>query len=197
MDRIVAASDVLIALLWAVWMLVWLTAAFFVKRTQQREALGPTLLERVPILLGFFAFLFPHWTPRRLPPVLTYRFLGHDPAVALIAPALVLGGILFAFWARAHLGRNWSGDVMVKIEHTLVTSGPYRWVRHPIYTGMTVALVGTALASGSLCGFLGLAFILFSFLVRVRLEERLMRRTFPGDYDDYSRHTARLIPGIY
>lgn len=197
MDRLVVVSNELIALLWALWLIVWASAAFFVKRTQRRQSLGLMLLERVPILIGFFLFLLPHRAPRRLPPALTRRFMEEGPPLAVIALVLAFVGILFSFWARAHLGRNWSGEVMVKVGHTLTTSGPYRHVRHPIYSGMTLALVGTALASGTLAGFLGLAFILFAFLVRLRQEEALMRQTFPGDYVAYSEHTARLIPGIY
>lgn len=197
MDRLTVIANELVALLWAVWMAVWCAAALFVKRTQRRERLGPTLLERVPILIGFFLFLLPHWMPRRLPSVLTRRLMDEPPTVAIIAVLLVFGGVLFSVWARAYLGRNWSGEVMVKIGHTLITSGPYRWVRHPIYSGLGLALIGTALASGTFSGFLGLAFILFAFLVRVRQEEALMRQTFPGDYVAYSGRTARLIPGIY
>ncbi|HTW52439.1 MAG TPA: isoprenylcysteine carboxylmethyltransferase family protein [Stellaceae bacterium] len=197
MDRPVVVSNELIALLWALWMVVWTTAALFVKRTQRREPLGPTLLERVPILVGFFLLLLPHWMPRRLPPALTHRLMDEQPPLAILALLLVFAGMLLSFWARAHLGRNWSGEVMVKVGHTLVTSGPYGWVRHPIYSGMTLALVGTALASGTLSGFLGLALIVLAFLVRVRQEEALMRQTFPADYPTYSQHTARLIPGLY
>jgi protein-S-isoprenylcysteine O-methyltransferase Ste14 len=197
MDRIVEASNDLIALLWAVWIIVWTGAAFFVKRTQRRARLGPVLLERIPVVAGFFVLLLPHWRSRRMPSELVQRFVAEGPGLALVAVVLVLVGLLVAYWARIHLGRNWSGEVMVKEGHTLITSGPYRWVRHPIYAGMTVALVGTALASGAPYGFLGLALILFGFLVRVRLEEALMRETFPRDYAEYSRHTARLIPGLY
>ena len=197
MDRIVDASNVLIALLWAVWIIVWTAAAFFVKRTQHRESLGATLLERVPLTAGFFMFLLPHWMPRRIPPALIHRLMAEGPLLALASVVLVAAGLLAAYWARAHLGRNWSSQVMVKVGHTLITGGPYRWVRHPIYAGMTLALVGTALASGAPYGFLGLVLILFGFLVRVRQEERLMRETFPREYIEYCRHTARLIPGIY
>jgi len=135
--------------------------------------------------------------PRWLPAPLTKRLLTEGSGLALGALLLVIAGMLFAYWARVHLGRNWSGEVIVKVGHTLITSGPYRWVRHPIYGGMTLALVGTALAIGAPYGFIALALILFGFLVRVRLEEALMRDTFPGEYDRYSRHTARLIPGVY
>jgi len=197
MESLTQTANAAIALLWAIWIVVWTAAAFFVKRTQRREPLGAMLLERVPVVAGFFMLLLPHWKPRRIPPALLQRFMAEGPGLALVALALVLAGLLVAYWARLHLGRNWSGEVMVKVGHTLITSGPYRWVRHPIYAGMTLALIGTALASGALYGVIGFGLILFGFLVRVRQEEALMRATFPGEYIEYSRHTARLIPGVY
>ena len=197
MAPIVPLANTLIVALWIVWLVVWIAAAFFVKRTKRREKLGPVLLERVPIGLGFYMFLLPHWVPHRIPPVFAQRFMGEGPGLAFAAVVLVFIGVLIACWARVHLGRNWSSQVMVKEGHSRITGGPYHWVRHPIYAGITVALVGTALATGALYGFIGLALILFGFLVRVRQEEALMRQTFPGEYDDYSRHTARLIPGVY
>jgi protein-S-isoprenylcysteine O-methyltransferase Ste14 len=193
MDRVVALSNTLIIVLWVIWLIVWTAAAFFVKRTQHKEPLGAILYERVPVVMGFLLLVLPRW----LPLALTHRVISEGPALALGALALVMAGMLFAYWARVHLGRNWSGEVMVKVGHTLITSGPYRWVRHPIYGGMTLALVGTALATGAPYGFIGSALILFGFLIRLRLEEALMRETFPDEYDRYSRHTARLIPGVY
>jgi protein-S-isoprenylcysteine O-methyltransferase Ste14 len=193
MAPIVALANTLIVALWIVWLVVWTAAAFFVKRTQRKEPLGRMLLERLPVVAGLMVLIRPHW----LLPALSRRFIAEGPGIALAALLLVIAGMLFAYWARVHLGRNWSGEVMVKVGHTLITSGPYRSVRHPIYTGMTLALVGTALATGAPYGFIGLALILFGFLVRVRLEETLMRETFPADYDAYARRTARLIPGVY
>jgi protein-S-isoprenylcysteine O-methyltransferase Ste14 len=188
-----AFANILIVALWIVWLVVWTAAAFFVKRTQRKEPLGTMLIERVPVVVGMLVLIRPHW----LSPVLTRRFIAEGPGIALLALVLVIAGMLFAYWARVHLGRNWSGEVMVKVGHSLITSGPYRSVRHPIYSGMTLALVGTALATGAPYGFIGLALILFGFLVRARLEEALMRETFPAHYDDYARRTARLIPGVY
>jgi protein-S-isoprenylcysteine O-methyltransferase Ste14 len=197
MDRVAELSDSLIAVLWAVWIVVWTGAAFFVKRTKRKEPLRATLWERVPVIAGFVLLVAPYRAPHRVPAALTQRFLGEGPGLALFALALVVLGLLVAYWARVHLGRNWSGNVTVKEDHTLIRSGPYRWIRHPIYSGMTVALIGTALATGAPYGFIAMALILFGFLVRVGLEEALMRETFPGEYDDYSRHTARLIPGVF
>jgi len=193
MDPIVTLSTRLIIGLWVVWLLVWTGAAFFVKRTQRREQFGAMLLERVPVVAGMLMLVRPHW----LPAPLTQRFLAEGPGLALGALALVAGGMSCAYWARLHLGRNWSGQVIVKVGHSLITSGPYRWVRHPIYSGMILALIGTVLATGAPYGFVALALIGFGFFMRVRLEEALMRETFPGDYDRYSRHTARLIPGVF
>jgi protein-S-isoprenylcysteine O-methyltransferase Ste14 len=193
MDPIVPFANTLIVALWIVWLVVWTAAAFFVKRTRRKEPLRTMLTERVPVVVGMLVLIRPRW----LPPALSHRFIAEGPGIALLALVLVIAGMLFAYWARAHLGRNWSGEVMVKVGHTLITSGPYRSVRHPIYSGMTLALVGTVLATVAPYGFIALALILFGFLVRVRLEEALMRETFPVEYDNYSRHTARLIPGVY
>jgi protein-S-isoprenylcysteine O-methyltransferase Ste14 len=193
MDRVAALSNELIVVLWIVWLIVWTGAGFFVKRTRRREPLKSMLVERIPVVVGVLLLA----TSRRLPVALTQRLIPEGAGLALVALVLVVAGMVLAYWARAHLGRNWSGEVMVKESHTLITSGPYRWVRHPIYSGMTLALIGTALATGALYGFAALVLILFGFLVRVRLEEALMRETFPADYDDYARHTARLIPGVF
>jgi protein-S-isoprenylcysteine O-methyltransferase Ste14 len=174
MTNIVRLSNDLIVVLWMVWLLVWTGAAFFVKRIARKEPVASMLVERVPIVAGFVVFVMPQWRPA----VLSQRFFGESPALALAALVLVCAGMFFAYWARAHLGRNWSGQVIVRVGHALVTSGPYRWVRHPIYSGMILALIGTALATGAPYGFIGLALITFGFLVRVRLEEALMRQTF-------------------
>ena len=117
---------------------------------------------------------------------------------ALIAalPVVVLLGLLFAGWARIHLGGNWSGTVTVKENHTLVTGGPYHFVRHPIYTGLLLALIGTALAIGAAYGFIATGLILIGFVIKLEVEEARMRDTFP-EYADYSRHTARLIPKVF
>ncbi|MGH7094060.1 MAG: methyltransferase family protein, partial [Stellaceae bacterium] len=98
--------------------------------------------------------------------------------------------------ARVYLGRNWSGKVVVKEDHSLVRDGPYRWVRHPIYTGMLLALLGTALAIGEWRGFLALACALVGVLFRVHAEEARMAETF-SEYAQYRLRTSALVPGIY
>ena len=108
--------------------------------------------------------------------------------------ALIAAGLAFAVWARAHLGRNWSGAVTVKQGHELVRSGPYAYLRHPIYAGLLAAVLGTALASGTVHAALAFAIIAAALLWKVRTEEAFMRATFPGEYERYRAAVPALIP---
>lgn len=193
MGSLGAAARYAIPALWIVWITGWMLAAIGNKRTQWREPLPAAILNRGPVLIGTAMLLAPQWLPRGL----TRRVLTPGHGLPALGTILVFLGLLFAFWARWHLGRNWSGTVTVKQDHTLITSGPYRWVRHPIYSGIVLALLGTALAIGAPYGFVATVLIVLGFLVKLRAEEARMRATFPAAYDDYCRHTARLIPGVF
>lgn len=109
---------------------------------------------------------------------------------------LVAVGIAFAIWARRHLGRNWSGTPRMKVGHELVISGPYRFVRHPIYTGMLLGLFGSALAAGPVWL---VAFIIFGivFIRRIGIEEKYMMQLFPDQYPAYRARTKALIPFVW
>lgn len=192
MNSIAAASRYLIPGLWAIWLAGWLIAAANVKPTQWRESPGLAVYNRLPVLLGAAILL----APGRLPLAINRPLLPVGPAPALLGTLLVIAGLSFSAWARWHIGRNWSSTVTVKEGHTLIRSGPYRLVRHPIYSGMLLALIGTALAIGTARGFIGAGLILLGFLVKIGVEEARMRETFP-EYADYCRRTARLIPGLF
>jgi protein-S-isoprenylcysteine O-methyltransferase Ste14 len=102
----------------------------------------------------------------------------------------------FAVWARVYLGRNWSSAPTIKEGHQLIRGGPYRFVRHPIYTGILLALVGTVLANGKVRGALAVVLIWFAWTVKSRMEEEFMMRTFGAEYEEYRRTTGGLIPRI-
>jgi len=192
MNALADASRYLIRAFWAIWLAGWMLAAIRVKRTQWRETGAAAIWNRAPVLLGAAMLVAPQW----LPPSIRYRFVPAGPQLPAIGTILVLLGLLFAGWARIHLGGNWSGTVTVKENHTLVTGGPYHFVRHPIYTGLLLALIGTALAIGAAYGFIATGLILIGFVIKLEVEEARMRDTFP-EYADYSRHTARLIPKVF
>jgi protein-S-isoprenylcysteine O-methyltransferase Ste14 len=188
-DLIIA---VLIPALWLAWIAYWWYSARDVKKTSRPEPLRSKLKHRIPLVLGALFLAAPRLVPR----VLTRRFVPESlvyPAAGTLLLALGLG---FAVWARRHLGRNWSAQVVVKEDHALVRSGPYRYVRHPIYTGILLAFLGMALTIGEWRALVGLAFVLLSFMVKSREEEGRMRETFP-EYQEYQRRTAALVPYVY
>jgi protein-S-isoprenylcysteine O-methyltransferase Ste14 len=118
-----------------------------------------------------------------------------NPALEVAGLILFLSGLGFAVWARINLGRNWGMPMTEKDEPELVTSGPYHFVRHPIYSGMLLALVGTSLATNIYwliaCGVMGVYFV-----YSARAEERLLTSSFPTAYPSYRTKTKMLIPFV-
>lgn len=183
---------VAIPAMWVVWVAYWLVAARDTKRTRWRQTPGSESLHSVPFLLCTVLWLAPRWQPAAL----TARLWAPSPVLALTGTAIVAAGIGYACWARIHLGRNWSSKVVVKEDHALIRTGPYRLVRHPIYAGMLLALFGSALAVGEWRGFLAFVFALIGVLFRVHAEETRMTQTFP-EYTDYKRHSSALVPKLF
>ena len=119
----------------------------------------------------------------------------HSPALEAAGVIVFLGGLGLAVWARVHLGRNWGMPMTQKAEPELVTSGPYRWIRNPIYTGILLGLLGTALAV-NLYYLLALAAAGVYFVYSATVEERRLAATFPDTYPAYRAHTKMLIPFV-
>jgi protein-S-isoprenylcysteine O-methyltransferase Ste14 len=176
--------------LWLAWLLYWVIAALGAKTTQRRESLGSRLSHVVPLLIGVTLIAWPRvpWDWLSLP------VLPHRPLTYGVGLALAMLGLAFTVWARLHLGRNWSGTVTLKEGHELIRSGPYAYVRHPIYTGLLVALLGSAIACGELRAMIGLSVVAGAFIRKLRIEERFMRAIFPGQYPRYCTEVPALIP---
>lgn len=176
--------------LWTAWFIVWLLWAFQSKRTYQRESLGSrmsyTIFVWAAMYLMFFAKnLGSEWQSE----IFTYR-----PWAGWMGVATTVLGFTFTLWARFTLGRNWSGTVTIKVAHELVRTGPYHYVRHPIYTGMIVAMAGTALARDQWKGIAAVILLWLAFSIKRLKEEQFMRQTFGVQYDDYARTTGAIIP---
>jgi protein-S-isoprenylcysteine O-methyltransferase Ste14 len=185
-------TNFLVPAFWIIWIAVWVASARGVKQNERRES--DTTRLGYSVLLWAAALLL---VLRSVPlGPLDIRFVPDTPAVAALATVFVGIGLAFSIWARMHLGANWSARVTVKRDHALIRSGPYRLVRHPIYTGLLVAFIGTALLIGEWRGVLALALVLASFWSKLRLEERWMAETFGADYRDYQAKVAALIPFV-
>jgi len=181
-----------IAYCWDAVALVWLAGYAFTKRTVRTQPLGTRLFHIALLVLGGFLL----GSARFSYGWLAYRFVPASDGVQITALAAVVAGCLFAIWARLTLGANWSARATVKAGHELVTSGPYSLARHPIYTGLLLAVAGSALAIGEWRCILGLLIIVFAMLIKMSQEERLMLQTFPGAYPAYRQRVKALIPGL-
>jgi protein-S-isoprenylcysteine O-methyltransferase Ste14 len=182
----------IISSLWLAWVLYWLISAVGNKTTARRESYAAGFRYRIPTAVGALLLFLPGRNPW-----MTLRFMPDLAIVDWLGVIFVVLGLGFTIWARVHLGSNWSGIVTVKKDHQLVRTGPYRWVRHPIYTGLLLALLGIALALGQWRGLIGFAFLVLAFVLKLRFEEQWMVETFGDEYARYKREVAALVPGVY
>jgi protein-S-isoprenylcysteine O-methyltransferase Ste14 len=178
------------AILWELLWLVWLIAWLRTKPTQERVGFGSRLLYGLPVLLAFYLMFGDNIRLRWLAaPILPRSLFVYAVAVTLTAL-----GIAVAIWARFYIGQNWSSAVSIKVGHQLIRTGPYAWVRHPIYSGLLLAMIGTAVARGQPRGFVAFALLWLAFVIKSRMEEGFMRKTFGQEYEEYSRVTGALVP---
>jgi protein-S-isoprenylcysteine O-methyltransferase Ste14 len=182
----------LFAVIWIGWIVSWLVAALWSSRTEKLALTADTLLYRVIIVVG--AILMTPWASRRLLAVRLWH-VGYAGAYALAA--VTLAGILFAWWARIHIGRLWSGSITRKEDHHVVDTGPYALVRHPIYSGLILALLATALAQATANGLIGAALLTIGFWLKARAEERFLTAELGADvYGAYRRRVPMLVPSF-
>jgi protein-S-isoprenylcysteine O-methyltransferase len=185
--------DSAIGYTWEAVGLVWLVGVAFTKRTVRAQSRGTRLFHLALAALGF-ALLSKHGMTQGW---LGLRFVPDEYSIAFTGFVLTVAGCLFAIWARLTIGRNWSGRATVKADHQLVTSGPYAVARHPIYTGLLLAVAGTALAEGEWHGILALIVIVLALMIKMSQEERLMMQAFPAAYPAYRERVKALIPGVF
>lgn len=183
----------IIAILWVVWLLFWRVSALQTKPTEQHESPASRASHIIPLVIGVVLIAFP-----QVPPAWLHRRVLGDPQLLYWAgTALVAAGLGFSIWARRHLGANWSARITLKKGHVLVRTGPYRWVRHPIYTGLLLAIFGTALARNDWCPLLGFVIVTASFIRKLSVEERWMLGAFEDEYRDYKARVPALIPFVF
>jgi protein-S-isoprenylcysteine O-methyltransferase Ste14 len=168
----------------------WNISARSIKSAAEQQNL-PARLARMPVWLGFVLFVAAWVHP--FGPVMIRRTVVSDS----VAVAICVLGLFVAIWSRKVLGAEWSRDVELKQGHKLVERGPYRFMRHPIYTGHLLMGLGTAIASGLFVAFAGLASFVGGFWIKLNQEERLLLRGFPDKYPAYKARVKALIPYVF
>jgi protein-S-isoprenylcysteine O-methyltransferase Ste14 len=182
----------LIPVLWAIWWGYWFVSSRNVHCTTKSESSMSRGIHLVLVCGAFVLIAIPafrvgplswHWLPR-------LRFVFFFGAAVLVA------SLILAVWARRHLGQYWSGTITVKEEHRLIRSGPYCFVRHPIYTGFVGGMIGTAIAQGELRGIFSVLLLIAAYLRKIRIEEKWLVERFGQTYVDYRKKVKALIPFV-
>jgi protein-S-isoprenylcysteine O-methyltransferase Ste14 len=176
----------LLAFAWIAWIASWMLAAAWSTRTERRAPRRAELLYRAITIAGILLMVYrlgrrPAWP------------VGHDVAWALAW--LAVAGMLFTWWARIHIGRLWSSGITRKAGHRIVETGPYALVRHPIYTGIIVAILATAAARARATSLAGAALIIVGFWLKARAEEQFLAEELGAEaYAAYRRRVPMLVP---
>jgi protein-S-isoprenylcysteine O-methyltransferase Ste14 len=177
---------------WLVFFLYWAISALSSKAAKKTESGAERLQRMVPLAVAYVLLFYQRATFGWL----DKRFVPDSSAAAVLGVSLTAAGVAFAIWARWHLGANWSAIVSIREQHELIRSGPYRRVRHPIYTGMLLAMAGTALVLGEMRGLLAFAITLFAFYWKARKEEAWLTREFGERFNAHVKQTGMFLPRI-
>jgi protein-S-isoprenylcysteine O-methyltransferase Ste14 len=179
------ASDI-----WMFLCLYWLISALRMKAVKSRESLSKRLSYVLPLVIGL-TLLF---NIRAHYGWLGMRFAPDTTALAVTGVALTAAGVALAMWARYTLGENWSAAVSIRQDHELIRKGLYRTMRHPIYTGILLGLLGTVLVVGEVRGLLAFVIICTSFYYKARKEEAFLSREFGPNFDAHAKNTGMFLP---
>ncbi|MGB8308577.1 MAG: isoprenylcysteine carboxylmethyltransferase family protein [Methanoregula sp.] len=186
------AADLLFFLVWVAFYIYWLVSAWItrspVKRKQSRFAFlsyGGVWVVIWVILVTVF-----------VPDLMSDRIIPAGIGFTIAGLIITVAGLAFAIWARVHLGKNWSGMPVIREEHTITRTGPYSFVRHPIYSGLILAFFGTAIGIGYVWVFCCVPLIFVLFVIKFRIEEKFLEEEFGEEYARYKREIKALIPYV-
>jgi protein-S-isoprenylcysteine O-methyltransferase len=183
--------NIAISFLWIAFLLVWAIGILTAKASVKRQSALSRLEHSIPVIASYLLIfdrgLWPHWLRQRF-------FPQSDTTLVWTGVLLTAAGVGFAIWARSWIGSNWSGTITIKDRHELIQGGPYRIVRHPIYTGMFLGYLGTALAFGEIRGLIGFPLLVLGFGMKLHMEETFMIQQFGRAYADYKHRVKAVVP---
>jgi protein-S-isoprenylcysteine O-methyltransferase Ste14 len=177
------------AVLWAAWLISWTVGALWASKPAARPPGRDERFYWALTAIGALLLTANFWSGRR-------EMIWTSPDwIEWTLFAIAAGGLAFTWWARIHLGTLWSGRVTRKADHRIVDTGPYGIVRHPIYTGILVAIFASVLLRPGVFGFAGAAVLAWSFVIKLRLEERFLKQELGAEaYESYQHRVPMLVP---
>jgi protein-S-isoprenylcysteine O-methyltransferase Ste14 len=182
----------LVEIPWLIFVVYWFLSSLRLNKMQQREPAGQQIGR---IVIGATAFVLLYSDDPRFG-VLNRRFVPERYWILAVGSALTIAGIAFAIWARYHIGRYWSSTVSLRAGHELIRTGPYARIRHPIYTGILLAVIGTALAIGRHRALVAFVIMLLAFAWKSKKEEALLAGQFGPAFEEHRRHTGFFLPRV-
>ncbi|HTM58034.1 MAG TPA: isoprenylcysteine carboxylmethyltransferase family protein [Candidatus Udaeobacter sp.] len=177
-------------LFWLIFNVYWTVAALKAAPTRRAESQGSRRIHELLLNWALLLLFIPV-------PGLRARWLPDSPWIVDAALVLQALSLALMIWSRRHLGRNWSGAITEKVDHELVRSGPYRILRHPIYTGFLGMYLFTAAVSGELHALLGVVIAIIAYARKIPMEEQNLDSVFGDAYAEYRKTSWALVPGIY
>jgi protein-S-isoprenylcysteine O-methyltransferase Ste14 len=180
----------IVFVIWVVFWSYWFILAYRTRSPVKRQQsyMSP-LLPITTVVLWILVSL-------TVPGLPFLRIVPAGTLTGLVGIAVTLAGLGFAIWARLHLGINWSGQPMIRIDHKLVRSGPYNIVRNPIYTGILIAMAGTTIVVGEFWAMAVTVILLLAFLMKIRMEEKILQEEFGESFIQYKKEIKSLIPFV-
>jgi protein-S-isoprenylcysteine O-methyltransferase Ste14 len=186
-------NDWLLPVFWMLFYGYWGVAAFGAAKTQDQTGNNAHRAHITIVVLGLLLTL----TPLLRIGLLAGRMVPNFLAMRIAGLFLTMLGLMLAVWARYKLGQYWSGAITLKVDHKLIRSGPYSLLRHPIYSGILLGMLGTALAVNEWRGLLAGCLYLVSYILKARREEAWLLKQFGAQYADFKKQTWAIIPFIY
>jgi protein-S-isoprenylcysteine O-methyltransferase Ste14 len=176
------------AVLWPAWGLSWAVAALWSSKAAARPPMRDQLLYWAMVGVGSVLIVYGFVDGSR---VMTWMPFDTTEQILFV---VALAGLGVTWWARIHLGTLWSGTVTRKAHHKIIQTGPYAIVRHPIYAGISLALIATVLLRPSWLGAIGVVLIIASFVIKYRLEEQFLMQELGPEYKSYRKQVPALVP---
>jgi protein-S-isoprenylcysteine O-methyltransferase Ste14 len=179
-----------VSFIWLLWLALWLVAAPASRRARVRDTIFSRIIQ-VVVSAAVYILMFSRSLPLGW---LDDRWIPRVPLINAPGILLTAAGLAFSFWARVRLGRNWSGVVRIGEGHVLIRSGPYARIRHPIYSGLLLAFLATALVMGNWRSIAATLVALLGLTFKAKREEKLLAQEFGAAFEDYRRESGFLLP---